>query len=341
MTTYWSPDELRRRASTLPRVSLAHLPTPLDELPRLSAALESKARLYAKREDQTGLGLGGNKVRKLEFVLGHAREQGCDALVHGLAAQSNYCRQTAAAAAQTGMPCLLILRKDHKSDDPPQGNRLLDFIFGAEVRMVEPQRQGEAKRLAVEELRERGLNPYLIGRFDEVLGAVAYSLCMVEITEQLNGEAPDFVAVTGGAGTQAGLVLGQRLLGLNTRVQGFRPSPADERSSREQCASIANEAARLLGADVTIREDEIENTSRYGGPSYGTPNGACLDALLLFGRTEGLVLGPVYTAKGFSGVMDRIRSGEIPEGSRVVFVHTGGTPEVFAYNNEIVEAMHI
>jgi 1-aminocyclopropane-1-carboxylate deaminase/D-cysteine desulfhydrase-like pyridoxal-dependent ACC family enzyme len=333
-------DELRRLAAKLPRTPLAHLPTPLGVCPRFSDELGHGVQLAMKRDDLTGLGMGGNKLRKLEFSIGEAQANGCDVIVHGLAGQSNYCRQTAAAAAKVGMPCILVLRQDHKAENPPQANRLLDYLFGAEVRMVPSLEQAAAKELLIAELEAAGRKPYLVGQHDEVLGAVGYALCMAEILEQsaVLGLSPDCICVTGRSGTQAGLVLGKQLLGFEGEVYGFHPAPtADDMTSRAGCAKMATEAAALLGLGEAFSAEEINNTSAYGGAKYGVPTDECLDAALVMGRTEGLVLGPVYTAKGMAGVIDTVRTGQIATGSTVVFVHTGGTAETFAYNREIWE----
>jgi len=335
--------ELRRRAAALPRVSLASLPTPLTEVPRFAEWVGGDVRMFLKRDDLTDTGLGGNKIRKLEFSLGAARAEGCDVIVHGLAGQSNYCRQTAAAAARLGMPCHLVLRSDHKTDDPPQGNRLLDYAFGADVHMVDAAEQRAAKADLVERLQADGHRPYVIGHRDEVLGAMAYALCLAEIVEQLDalGAAADYVCVSGRSGTHAGLVLGKRLLDVPGCVLGFQVSPeggpeATQRRSRS-CADAAAEAAELLGGDEAFAVDDIRTTDAYGGPAYGQPSPGCLEALLALGRTEGLLVGPVYTAKGLSGVADFVRTGVIEAGATVVFLHTGGLPETFAYNAEIID----
>jgi 1-aminocyclopropane-1-carboxylate deaminase/D-cysteine desulfhydrase-like pyridoxal-dependent ACC family enzyme len=338
--------ELRERAERLPRVRLTDLPTPLHECPRLAEALGGGGRFFLKRDDLTSLGLGGNKLRKLEFSLGAAKAEGCDVLVHGLAGQSNYCRQAAAAAAKVGMRCTLVLRSDHKAGDPAQSNRLLDYVFGAEVLMVSPDRgeQSRAKESLLDRLRAEGHKPYCIGVRDEVFGAVSYALCLAEILEQsaASGTRPDYVCVSGRNGTTAGLVLGKRLLGFAGAVQAFDVMPADEAASRKLCAATADQAtqaASLLGLSETFTADDVPVTPAYAGAAYGVATEAGLDAVLLLGRTEGLVVGPVYTGKGLSGVLDWVRTGRIARGSTVVFIHTGGTPEVFAYNQEIMDRL--
>jgi 1-aminocyclopropane-1-carboxylate deaminase/D-cysteine desulfhydrase-like pyridoxal-dependent ACC family enzyme len=335
--------ELRERAAGLPRFPLCELPTPLMECPRLAEAVGG-GRFFIKRDDLTAIGLGGNKLRKLEFSLGAAKAEGCDVLVHGLAGQSNYCRQAAAAAARAGMKCILVLRSDHKAGDPAQANRLLDYIFGAEVRMMSGERPEQLAALAalVAELKAQGHKPYEVGEKDEVLGAVGYALCLAEIIEQAEkaGAKPDYVCATGRGGTTAGLVLGKRLLGFAGRIQSFDVSPYDEATGlkhRIRTARLAAEAAKLLGLEEVFTEADVSDTPAYSGVAYGHPTEAGLDALLLLGRTEGIVVGPVYTAKGLSGAIDWIRTGRFARGSTVAFVHTGGTPEVFAYNQEILE----
>ena len=332
--------ELRERAGRLPRVSLTELPTPFQECRRLGDALGSGVRLFMKRDDLTTIACGGNKLRKLEFSLGEAMATGCDCVVHGLAGQSNYCRQTAAAAARVGLPCHLVLRKDHKAGDPPQANRLLDYVFGADVRMVEPDEQEAAKAALVRELEGRGHKPYLVGYHDEVLGAVGYSLCLAEIVEQqaAAGIGADYVCVvTGGAGTLSGLVLGKELLGFGGEILGFGVIPdAGGPELEGRVRRIVSDAAALLGRDGGFEVGDVRSTDRYAGDAYGEPTEACLDAMALLGRTEGLVVSPVYTAKGLAGVIDHVRTGRIEPGSTVVFVHTGGVPETFAYNAEIM-----
>jgi len=339
MVENWSIDELRERASALPRAPLTELPTPLQECPRFAEELGADVRFFMKRDDLTTLGCGGNKLRKLEFSLGEALANGCDCIVHGLAGQSNYCRQTAAAAAKLGLGCYLVLRKDHKAEDPAQANRLLDYVFGAQVRMVEPGDQQQTKAALVEELKARGHSPYLVGYHDEVLGAVGYALCLAEMLEQQQaaGVEADYVCVTGRSGTLAGLVLGKLLLGAGAEMLAFQPAPGPTGEALlGPTAEMVNDAAALLGSDKTVTVDDIHNTTDYGGDAYGEPTDACMDTMFMLGRTEGLVVGPVYTGKGLSGVVDLVRTGRIEPGSTVVFVHTGGVPETFAYNAEIV-----
>ncbi|MEK7413912.1 MAG: pyridoxal-phosphate dependent enzyme [Planctomycetota bacterium] len=330
--------DLRARAARLPRISLTQLPTPLQECPRFSAAIGGSVRVFMKRDDLILTGFGGNKIRKLEFTMGWVRQQGYDVVVHGLAGQSNYCRQTAAACAVAGIPCHLLLRSDHKAQDPAQGNRLLDYVFGAEVTMLHGRDQAAAKDELVARLTAAGKRPYVIGHDDEVRGAVAYALCLAEIIEQMAalGVTPDCICVTGGAGTSAGLMLGKHMLGFAGEVIGFGPAPAKRDAVRaERIAKIAQDAAALIGSSAIVAAKDIVNTSDFGGPEYGVPTPACLEAIAMLGRTEGLVVGPIYTAKGLAGLISHVRTGRIAAGKNVVFIHTGGSPEIFACNEEV------
>jgi len=336
MRTTEGRDQLLARLAQLPRFRLAHLPTPLDDCPRLAQEL-GIARLLLKRDDATGLAFGGNKVRKLEFTLGAALAEGCDILVHGLATQSNYCRQAAAAAARAGLRCVLLLRKDHKAGDYPQGNLLLDYLLGATVQFVDPEEQELSKERLCQELRAEGHRPYLIGYQDEVLGAVAYILCVVELEQQLAqmGVTPDWVCITSGHGTQAGLLLGVNTLGLDWRIMGFSFAPVAEVPTEFGIRRIFGDAADLLGLSVKLDSSEVRNTDAYAGPAYGVVTDACRDAIKLVAQTEGILLDPVYTGKGFAGLVDLAQRRQIGSDEVVVFVHTGGTPALFAYNREV------
>ena len=328
-------EELRAALGRLPRVDLAVLPTPVHECPNLGRRLG--IRLAIKRDDLTGLAFGGNKTRKFEFVFGDALAQGADAIVAGFGSQSNFARQAAAACAKLGLKCYLVNRYDDRARRVGiQGNYLLDFILGAEVWLVSPERLAEARQKLAEELRALGHRPYVLNDTEAVLGAVAYAGCVAELAEQLS-EPPEFLVLASGGGTQAGVLLGVKALGLPTRVIGFRPSRVPEAAVKGQVAAIANEAARLMGLGVGVEPEEVENSEEYVGEAYGVVTPACLDAVELLARTEGILLDPVYSGKAFSGLIDYVRRGIIPAGSRVVFLHTGGQPAIFAYAQEFIE----
>ena len=331
--------DLQAAIERFPRTSLAELPTPLHDCPRLSEALGGQVRVMVKRDDLTGLAFGGNKTRKFDLALGDALAQGATAVVTGAASQSNHARQAAAAAAKLGMKCVLVNRHDHRSLMGIQGNQLLDNILGADVRLVaDGVSQEEVKRKVLDELRAQGEKPYLIGRRAVVLGTVAYVGCVLEIAAQLEAmdARTDFICTASGHGTHAGLALGVKALGMPVRAQGFSPSRGNKTQRKAQLAEVANEAAALLELDILMTAGEMENTDAYVGENYGIVTEAGLDALHLLARTEGILLDPVYTGKAMSGVIDRIRTGEIPKGSTVVYVHTGGNPALFAYAPELI-----
>ncbi len=331
-------ESLRGALDRLPRVALSDLPTPLHDCPRFSEAVGGGVRVLIKRDDLTGLAFGGNKTRKFDFALGDAKAQGATAVITGAASQSNHARQAAAAAARLGMKCVLVNRHDHRSEMGIQGNLLLDYVLGADVHLVESGDQNGVKEQVAEELRQQGEVPYIIGGRAVALGTAAYVGCALEILDQLDAlnATADFFCVASGHGTQAGLALGAKALGLSIRAQGFTPSRGDEQRRKEGVADCANQAAELLELDVRLKAEEIENTDAYVGENYGIVTQAGLDAVQLLARTEGILLDPVYTGKAVSGVIDRIQKGEIPSGSTVVYVHTGGLPALFAYAPELV-----
>ncbi len=327
--------DLRAAMGRLPRVELAVLPTPLHECPNLSRKLG--IRLAIKRDDLTGLAFGGNKTRKFDFVFGDALAKGADVIVAGFGSQSNFARQAAAACAKLGLKCFLVNRYDDRARRVGiQGNYLLDFILGAEVWLVPPEQLAEARRKLADELRALGHRPYILNDTEAVLGAVAYAGCVAELAEQLP-EPAEYLVLASGGGTQAGVLLGVRALGLPTRVIGFRPSRVPEATVKEQIAAIANEAARLMGLQLQVGPADVENSEDYVGEAYGVVTPASLDAIELLARTEGILLDPVYSGKAFSGLVDYVRRGIIPAGSRVVFLHTGGQPALFAYAQEFIE----
>lgn len=328
-------EQLRAALGRLPRVELAVLPTPLHECPNLSRRLG--IRLAIKRDDLTGLAFGGNKTRKFDFVFGDALKQGADTIVAGFGSQSNFARQAAAACARLGLKCYLVNRYDDRARQVGiQGNYLLDFILGAQVFLVPPEQLAEARRKLAEELKALGHRPYILNDTEAVLGAVAYAGCVAELAEQL-AEPPDYLVLASGGGTQAGVLLGVKALGLPTRVIGFRPSRVPDAAVKAQLAAIVAEAAARLGLDVKVGPDEVENSEEYVGEGYGVVTPECLDAIELVARSEGILLDPVYSGKAFAGLIDYVRRGLIPAGSRVVFLHTGGQPAIFAYAREFID----
>jgi len=328
--------ELERRLAEVPRLSLIHLPTPVDEWPRLSAKLG--IRLLAKREDLTGFALGGNKGRMFEYILADAVRKGADTLVAGAAAQSNYCRQLAAAGARLGLRVVLILRSVRRAvDREVQGNLLLDLLAGAEVRVVdcEPAAQAALLDAEADKIRAAGGVPYVPQR-EKGLGVVAYVHGGLELLKQLKemGRSPSAIYVAAAGETQAGLALAVKALGAGVRVVGVDPG-ATWIDVPARMAQMANLAAERLGLSVTLEPGEIINTSAYYGDGYGLPTPASVDAIRLLARTEGVYIDPVYSSKAMAALLAECARGRIARGAEVVFVHTGGTPALFHYRDQL------
>jgi 1-aminocyclopropane-1-carboxylate deaminase/D-cysteine desulfhydrase-like pyridoxal-dependent ACC family enzyme len=334
-----SADAIRRAASRLPRISLAHLPTPLEEAPRFAKRIGAPG-IIIKRDDCTGMLFGGNKTRHNEFLLAEAQRQGADMLVWGAGVQSNNCRQTAAACAKLGIECHLYLTRATHNDDI-QGNLLLDHLMGAHVHIVDLPMGPAMDDLLLakaEEFRKAGRRPFVWDRISgRPIAAVSYVLCLVEMAEQLErlGVEPSAIYCAAAGATGAGLALGRVLLGMPCKVRLIAPirwpwdTPAD-------LAEVANQTAALLGLPHRLTPGDIDIREDYVGLSYGavTPGGR--EALALLARSEGILLDPAYTAKAMAGLIDDVRCGRIAAGRPLVFLHTGGTPAVFAYRDELL-----
>jgi L-cysteate sulfo-lyase len=326
----------------LPRISLADLPTPLEELPRLREALGGGPRLWIKRDDQTGLATGGNKARKLEFLVAEALEQGADTLVTVGAAQSNHCRQTAAAAAKVGLRCVLVL-----SGEPPSGtwngNLLLSVLLGAELRWAPWDRSPSEVDLAAEgqavvsQLRAEGARPFFFGTGGSVpTGAAGYVAAVEELHEQLQArdlQVNRIVFASGSAGTQAGILVGVKALQMGARVEGMAVSPREGLLAEIQ--DLAPATAELLGLDLEFaRRDYILNPS-YGARGYAVITDAEREAIRLLARTEGILVDPVYTGRALAGLIDMVRGGVYRKNESVLFWHTGGVAGLFARADEV------
>jgi D-cysteine desulfhydrase family pyridoxal phosphate-dependent enzyme len=310
----------------IPRIRFAHLPTPVEPLPRLSEALGGP-KLIVKRDDQTGLAFGGNKTRKLEFLLAEAQANGARTLITAGAVQSNHCRQTAAAAARFGFDCILILAGDRP--ERPSGNVLLDQLFGAEIIWADRSEREQVLQQALEQARETGRQPYLIPYGgSNPTGAAAYDCALQELLEQ--GARPDWIVFpSSSGGTQAGLVAGARRSGFTDRILGIS---VDEPAGvlQKRVASLASATARLFGEEIDFRPDEILVNADYLGGGYGVMGGPEREALALFARHEGILLDPVYTGRAAAGLVDLIRRGFFKPEETVLFWHTGGSPALFA-----------
>lgn len=326
----------------LPRVSLALTPTPLHEAPRLAREL-GIGRLFIKRDDLTGLAFGGNKTRNLEFRMADAVDKGADVFIAGLEAQSNSARQTTAAANILGMKPILVLRRDR--DWASQGNLLVDKILGADVRFVDTANAAEMDRVLREveaEQRAQGRNPYVMNHNPAfALGsALAYVLCTLEIVEQTAalGVDPTHLYMCSGNKGHAGLILGRKLLDKRFRTVAISQRYGDDRISG--ALSGAQDGAEALGWEIPLSEDDVETYDDYVGEAYGLPSPAGMEAIKRAARTEGLLLDPIYTAKAMAGLIDHARKGIVDVTSVVVFIHTGGLPALFAFKDEILDALN-
>jgi D-cysteine desulfhydrase len=293
-----------------------------------------------KRDDQTGLALGGNKTRKLEFLVGQALEQGADTLVTAGAAQSNHCRQTAAAATKAGLKCELILAGN--KPELPNGNLLLDELLGAKCHWTERAQFPIKLSELPEQLRAQGRKPYVIGiGGSNGVGATGYMLAMMELTEQLRAtqqRVDHIVFASSSGGTQAGMVLGARTAELAVQLHGVSIDKEDrERGTYEdELTQIANECAQYLGSDVRLARQDIKVVYGYTGEGYGIVSNLEREAIRLMARSEGIILDPVYTGRAFGALLDLIRKGVFKRGETVLFWHTGGAPALFAYAKELV-----
>jgi D-cysteine desulfhydrase family pyridoxal phosphate-dependent enzyme len=316
-----------------PRVSIAHLPTPLEMLPRLTALLGGP-QLWVKRDDQTGLATGGNKTRKLEFLVAEALARGADTLVTCGAAQSNHARQTAAAAARFGLACTLVLRG--KPPAQAQGNLLLDQLLGAEVVWTEDAPIEERTEEVAESLRARGCRSYIVpyGGSNPV-GVCGYVAAMEELLAQAARIGVFFdhiVLASSSGGTQAGLMVAARALGYRGRILGISVDlPAG--SLCQQMAELANATADHLGLPLSLAPEDFAVEDSYLGGGYGVIGDPEREAIRLLARTEGLLLDPVYTGRAFGGLIDLIRQGAFSPQERVLFWHTGGIAGLFARPN--------
>jgi D-cysteine desulfhydrase family pyridoxal phosphate-dependent enzyme len=310
----------------LPRIQFAHLPTPIEALPRLSEALEGP-QIFVKRDDQTGLAFGGNKTRKLEFLLADAKAKDSRTLITAGAVQSNHCRQTAAAANRVGFDCILVLTGEKPAR--PTGNNFLDQFLGAEIIWAGSGDREQYLDATFKQAEKDGKQPYLIpyGGSNEI-GAAAFVFAMKEMLNQ----NPDFdwvIIASSSGGTQAGMAVGQRMFGYQGQVLGISvDNPAVE--LKERVAGLAGVTIRALGEQDEFSPDEILVNDEFLGEGYGIMGAPEVEALTLFARYEGLLLDPVYTGRAAAGLIELIRSGFFTADQNVLFWHTGGTTALFA-----------
>jgi len=332
----------------LPRVKIAHLPTRIEHLPRISSNLGG-IELYIKRDDQTGLAFGGNKTRKLEFLIGDALAKNAQTLITTGAVQSNHCRQTAAAAAKFGLKCLLVLTGQEpetglNNGSGYSGNLLIDRLLDANIVYTSlDNREKKIKDLYQDEL-EKGNQPYIIpyGGSNKI-GAYAYSQAINELMVQIrdsfdDNSGPDWIVFpTSSGGTQAGMIAGARKFGYKGRILGIS---VDEKSEplKERIAELANQIAELIELGDRFKQSEVMVNDKYLGGGYGVAGEAEKNAIEFFARNEGILLDPVYTGRAAAGLLDLHQSGFFSEGNgdtiKILFWHTGGTPALLSRKYE-------
>lgn len=336
-------ERIRALLAPHPRVPLALLPTPLEHLPRLSAALGGPD-IWVKRDDLTGLAFGGNKARQLEYVFADLVARRPEVLVTGANIQSNWSRQCAAAAARLGIPIVLVLRNTEMQEIT--GNVLVDYWLGADVRFVDEPDMTRMLRhhidRVVAELRAEGRDAVKIDPWGANV-PLGYVGMMAELDAQVEaaGIRPTRVWLAAAGPTHSGIELGARLLGWDARVTGIAPLAWSDAPLDVLVADAANRAAELLGIPLRIAPGEVDNRGGYVGPGYGHSSPESLAALHLAARTDALLLDPVYTAKAMAGLIDAVRTGELTRDDTVVFLHTGGLPAAFAWRDDILAASRL
>lgn len=313
--------------NSIPRLRFAHLPTPIEELPRLSSTLGGP-RLLVKRDDQTGLALGGNKTRKLEFLVAEAQEQGARTLISAGAIQSNHCRQTAAAAARFGFECILVLTGEMPAR--PSGNLTLDHLLGARiVNVADRKDRDRILQETFDRAAAEGKKPYLVPYGgSSPTGALGYAFAVEEVMKQ-GIEADWFVFGTSSGGTHAGLMLGQRVFGFKGKILGISIDECVE-WLQENVSALATKAGEKMGERIGFAPADVAANADYCRAGYGVLTEAEREAVRLFARTEGLLLDPVYTGRAAAGLIDLIRKEFFKKDETVLFWNTGGQTALFA-----------
>ena len=322
----------------LPKASLGYFPTPLIELTRLSKTLGGP-KIYMKRDDNTGLALGGNKTRKLEYIMGDALAKGADTVITAGAIQSNHCRQTAGAAANLGLECHLVLGGEEP--EQPQGNLLLDKVYGCHIHWTGENRKGEDIPALVAQLKAEGKKPYVIpyGGSNE-LGAIAFIEAYKELNAQREALKVDFshiIFASSSGATHAGLILGNKILQTHSQIVGINidKGEMDKVPFDEHIVSLANSTAQLIAADYQFTADDLILNSDYVGDGYGVIGELEKEAIALTAQNEGILLDPVYTGRAMGGLLDMIRTRQLKPTDSVLFWHTGGAPALFAYADDL------
>jgi len=335
-----SAEELVTKINKIPRIYLAQLPTPLEYAPNISKELN--INLYIKRDDCTALAFGGNKTRHLEFIMAKTLSDNYDCILTGAASQSNFCRQAVAAANKLNLDSYLVLMHGIKGK-LMQGNFLLYSILGANVDVVSGEDLEEIPKhldKKYEELIKQGRKPLLIyggfGKEDTTLAGISYANAMAEIDLQMKEQnfMADHLFVTAANMTQAGCELGAKILNWPTRIQGISPVYW-EMDIKKDIARICNEGAKLLDINIKFTDEMINHDNNYVGEKYGATTKVGIEAMKLLAKKESIILDPVYTSKGFAALIDYVQKGIIKKGENIIFIYTGGSPAIFAYNEDI------
>ncbi len=325
----------------LPRIPLAFLPTPVEELRELSALLRGP-RIFMKRDDHTGLALGGNKARKLEFLMADAIQQRSDTVITLGAAQSNHCRQTAAAAARSGLRCELVL--GGTEPDIPDGNLLLDHFFGAAIHWSSMEQRVEQMEQVTAELKKKGRRPYPIPYGgSNAIGATGFAAAMEELMSQLSAmkvRVDTILVASSSGGTQAGLTVGARAVGFQGSIIGISIDKGERGEERyeTEMAALANQIAERLGLRTDFSDRDFTVKYDYLGGGYGVVGELEREAIHLVARTEGILLDPVYTGRAMGAMIQMIRAGAFSSHQSLLFWHTGGAPALFHYARDLVHS---
>ena len=332
--------ELQMKVDKVSRVRLVHLPTPLEKMPNLTRMLKGP-QLWVKREDCTGLVFGGNKERKAEFALGDALNKKADVVITTGPIQSNHSRATAAAARKLGLKIILVLTGQEPSIY--DGNLLLNRLLGAEIRFLGNKQPKMDRTQFMEniaaDLRKKGHTPYVIpAGASYPPGATAYVNAMLELLEQAqeSGFKIDWIVHgAGSGGTQAGLVLANKALGSKVNVLGICAEPHLRDRLVDETVRIANDTAKLLDLKIAVKAEDVAMTEEYAGEAYEKPTPEAVNAIKLVAQTEGILLDPIYTGRAMAALIKLIKKNHFKKDSNVVFMHTGGTPALFPYKEEL------
>lgn len=329
-----------RKLSILPRVRLANLPTPIQELPNLSRAVKGP-RIFIKRDDMTGLAFGGNKARKLEYLMGDALRYKADYIVTSAGFQSNWCTQATAAASRLGMKIVLIKRgpKEGYNSEDYDGNHLLHFLQGAETKVAKPENVQKVIEETMESLKMAGHRPYLLtAGGSSPLGVAGYINAMLELSQQAVESSIGInylVHTTSGGGTQAGLIIGAKAFSSDIKIIGSTSGSSPKSQQIDKVFAIIGESLRFLKLHLKITEKDIVVYDQYAGGGYGFMTEAKAEAIKIMAETEGLFIDPVYTSSAVACLIDLCRGGFFKPDDVVVFLHTGGEVALFPYKTPL------